>query len=173
MSEIQGLPHKMPRNTTGGSGHKAQSNAESSKAKNNRELIDTLLDDYANHENTQGVHVARITKRMGSGRMEVFYVDEKKHDKQQIIALRGGLRGKGKKNVWVDVDSLVVIAETGLSGTTHEIVAVFSEAQVARLKKVKPDADARLFIRGSSDTKEGDDGFEFERHDEEIDVDAI
>ena len=163
----------MPRNTTGGSGHKAQSNSESSKAKNNRELIDTLLDDYANHENTNGVYVARITKRMGSGRMEVFYIDERKQDKQQIIALRGGLRGKGKKSVWVDVDSLVVVAETGLSGTTHEIVAVFSEAQITRFKKVVPTADPRLFIRGTSDTKDGDDGFEFERHDEEIDIDAI
>jgi hypothetical protein len=165
----------MPRNTTGGSGHKAQRNSETSKEKNNREIIDTLLDDYANHENTQGVYVARITKRMGCGRMEVFYTDERKQEKQQIIALRGGLRGKGKKSVWVDVDSLVLVAETGLSGTTHEIVAVFSEAQVARFKKVKPDADPRLFIRGTSDTKDADDGFEFERHEEteEIDVDAI
>ena len=170
----------MPRNTTGGSGHKAQRNSESFKEKNNREIIDTLLDDYANNENTSGVYVGRILKRMGCGRMEVFFIDDSMNPpqaKQQIIALRGGLRGKGKKTVWVDVDSLVMIAETGLAGTTHEIVAVLTESHVARLKKVMKNADPRLFLRGSQDAKDGDDGFEFERHeekqDEDFDVDAI
>jgi hypothetical protein len=186
----------MPRNTTGGSGHKAQRNSEGSKARNNRCLVDDLLDDIRNGEDVRDVHVARVTKRMGSGRMEVFYleevVDEKKKDDwmlgeksskveqrvvQQIVPMRGGLRGKGKKTVWVDLDSLVMIAETGLAGTTHEIVAVFSPEQVARLRKLKPDMDERLFLKGSTDaTAKQDAGFEFEeaeKEDEEIDVDNI
>ena len=36
---------KMPRNTTGGSGHRSQRNSEGSKAKHNRCLIEDLLDD--------------------------------------------------------------------------------------------------------------------------------
>lgn len=184
----------MPRNTTGGSGHKAQRNSEGSKARNNRCLIDDLLDDIRNGEDTHGVHVARVTKRMGSGRMEVFYleevVDEKKQDNwmtgekakkieervvEQIVPMRGGLRGKGKKTVWVDLDSLVMIAETGLAGTTHEIVAVFSPEQVARLRKLKPDMDGRYFLKGTNETSKQDAGFEFEeeREDEDIDVDNI
>ena len=188
---------KMPRNTTGGSGHKAQRNSEGSKARNNRCLVDDLLDDIRNGENITGVHVARVTKRMGCGRMEVFYleeiVDEKKTDNwmtgeksttrkvehkvvQQIVPMRGGLRGKGKRTVWVDLDSLVMIAETGLAGTTHEIVAVFSPEQVAKLRRLKPDMDERYFLKGSSDeASKQEAGFEFEAEEqqEDIDVDNI
>jgi hypothetical protein len=89
--------------------------------------------------------------------------------------MRGGLRGKGKKTVWVDLDSLVMIAETGLAGTTHEIVAVFSPEQVARLRKLKPDMDERYFLKGSSEaTSKQEAGFEFEQEEEgEVDVDNI
>lgn len=183
----------MPRNTTGGSGHKSQRNSEGSKARNNRCLVDDLLDDLRNGESTQGVHMARVTKRMGSGRMEVFYleevIDEKKKDTwmledkpkkkeqrvvQQIVPMRGGLRGKGKKTVWVDLDSLVMIAETGLAGMTHEIVAVFSPEQVARLRKLCPDMDERYFLKGSTDgNSKTEDLFEEEEENEEVDVDNI
>ena len=40
----------MPRNTTGGSGHRSQRNSEGSKARNNRCFIDDLLDDIKNNE---------------------------------------------------------------------------------------------------------------------------
>jgi hypothetical protein len=133
---------------------------------------------------------------MGCGRMEVLYIktvvdkhDEddlaldlapvkkapkiRKVDVQQIIPMRGGLRGKAKKTVWVDIDSLVMIAETGLSGTTHEIVAVFSQEQVARYRKLKPDADERLFLKGGAEGGEDQGGIVFEAAGDEIDVDDI
>jgi hypothetical protein len=168
----------MPRNTTGGSGHKAQKNAEGGKARNNRVMGDLLLDDILNGEKTEGVYIGRILKRLGSGRMEVFYIN---HDHpltrsvQQIIPMRGGLRGKGKKSVWVDIDSLVMIADTGLAGTTHEIVSVFTEEQVRRYRKMVPDADPRLFMKSSVDVSESkEEGFEFSEDAEgEIDVDGI
>jgi hypothetical protein len=163
---------KMPRNTTGGSGHKAQRNSEGSKARNNRCFVDDLLDDYMNEESTAGVYVARVTRRMGSGRMEVFYQDEKKHDVLRIVPMRGGLRGKGKKSVWVDTDSLVMVAETGLGGATHEIVAVFSELQVERLKRLRPNTDPRLFLKEKA-AEELDDGFIIREEEDEVDVDAI
>jgi hypothetical protein len=186
----------MPRNITGGSGHKAQRNSEGSKARNNRCFVDDLLDDIKNGEDVRDVHVARVTKRMGCGRMEVFYlqevVEEKKKDDwltgeksvtrkveqrvmQQVVPMRGGLRGKGKKSVWVDLDSLVMVAETGLAGTTHEIVAVFSPEHVARLRKLKPDMDERYFLKGTTETAVADSGFEFEaeKNDDELDVDNI
>lgn len=170
----------MPRNVTGGSGHKAQRNSEGSKARNNRCLVDDLLDDYRDDAITTGVFVGRVLKRMGSGRMEVFFKDQLGDTHQMILPLRGGLRGKGKSSVWVDVDSIVMIAETGLSGMTHEIVAVFSDVQVARYKKLVPTADPRLFQRGgSADTANvEEDGFEFEaeekpKEDEDINIDNI
>ena len=189
----------MPRNTTGGSGHKAQRNSEGSKARHNREFIDDLLDDLRKGENVDDVHVGRVLRRMGCGRMEVFYikkveekVDEetlafdiappvkkpptiRNVDVQQIIPMRGGLRGKAKKTVWVDIDSLVMIAETGLSGTTHEIVAVFSPEQVARYRKLKPDADDRLFLKGGPESGDAQkDAIIFEEDAvAEVDVDDI
>jgi len=181
----------MPRNVTGGSGHKAQSNSEGSKARHNRCFIDDLLDDIRNGEKVDDIKIARVTKLVGSGRMEVFYldeiVDEKKKDffedagkkeyrvVQQIIPMRGGLRGKGKKSVWISVDNIVMVADTGLGGTTHEIIAVFSAEQVARLRKLKPDMDERMFLKnGSTNAADADLGFEFdEKAGDDVDVDNI
>ena len=171
----------MPRNTAGGSGHKAQRNSEGSKARNNRTLIDDYLDDIRKCESTKGVFIGRILRRMGSGRMQVFYIGDDKAAKEQIIVMRGGLRGKAKKTVWVDVDSVVLIAETGLSGMTHEIVGVFSESQVALYRKLDPNADPRLFLKtaptGEQSKAEDDDMFErgesSSEDDAEVDVDDI
>jgi hypothetical protein len=97
--------------------------------------------------------------------MEVFYMHKQFNEFEgdhavevtQIVPMRGGLRGRGKKDVWVDPGALVVLAETGLAQTTHEIVAVFSPAQIARLRKVRPGMDARFFAEtpGASAEDEG------------------
>lgn len=174
----------MPRNITGGSGHKAQRNSESSKARNNRTIVDNLLDDYRDGMNTDGVFVGRVMRRMGSGRMEVFYTtteisaEEGRHkvEHTQIMPMRGGLRGKGKKDVWVDPGSLVVIAETGLAGTTHEIVAVFTGAQISRLRRLKSDLDPRLFVQEPGATGDEDEAYVIAEESEEegdVNVDDI
>lgn len=180
---------------TGGSGHKAQRNSEGSKARHNREHIEDLLDDLRKGEKIDGVFVGRVTRRMGSGRMEVFYTRTVEDDDaeeglafetptkttktrtvavQQIIPMRGGLRGKAKKTVWVDLDSLVMIAETGLSGATHEIIAVFNPEQVAKYRKLVPTADERLFLK-SGDDQVDDGGIQFDttQNDDAIDVEDI
>jgi len=168
----------MGKNVSGGSGHKAQKNSEGSKARNNRVFVDKLLDDYANGEEINDVFVGKVTRRFGSGRMEVYFMDKNKQSQLMNIPLRGGMRGKGKKSVWVDIDSLVMIAETGLQQTTHEIVAVFTEDQVRRLRKLLPEADNKLFIKTSNVTETAEnEGFDFEGEEEEeeedVDVDNI
>lgn len=137
-------------------------------------MVDALLDDYAAGEKITDVFVGRIVRRMGSGRMQVFYMNEHNQGTERIVPMRGGLRGKGKKSVWVDVDALVMVIETGLAGTTHEIVGVFSETQVTRYRKMFPDADPRLFLKGVTETTEKppEELFEFQEE-EEVDVDAI
>jgi hypothetical protein len=173
----------MPRNISGGSGHKAQSNSEGSKARNNRVLVDELLDDLRNGENVDGVYVGRVLRRMGSGRMEVIYFKPRKADEdegagvemlQQIMPMRGGLRGKGKSSVWVDLDAVVMIAETGLSGTTHEIVAVFSPDHIKRYRKLVPTADERLFMKQGQEDEDSGGGVIFEAEEqEEVNIDDI
>ena len=179
---------------TGGSGHRAQRNSEGSKARHNREHIEDLLDDYRKGEKTDGVFVGRVTRRMGSGRMEVFYMRQvidtdaeegllydvpskttkvRMEAVQQIIPMRGGLRGKAKKTVWVDIDSLVMIAETGLSGATHEIIAVFNPEQVAKYRRLVPTADERLFLKSGDDqADEGGIQFDTAAGDEEGEIDV-
>ncbi len=168
----------MPRNVTGGSGHKAQRNSEAPKAKKNRGLVDDLLEDLTEGRDISGVFVGRVTKRIGHGQMEVFYIEEKSvkdqdtgeeelivYERTQIMPMAGSLTGKGKGSVWVDVGSLVRIDSTGLSRTTHEIVAVFQDQQVKQLKKLRI-MDERMFAKsGEEDEDEG--GVVFDNAEEE------
>jgi hypothetical protein len=168
----------MPKNVSGGSGHKAQKNSEGSKSRNNRVLIDTLMDDYVNGEAIDDVFIGRVIRRFGSGRMEVFFLDKENRPITKNIPLRGSMRGKGKKSVWVDLNSLVMIVETGLAGTTHEIVGVLTDQHIARYKKIYPNADQRLFANSTGIDKVEEDGFELEvetdeKEEEDVDVDAI
>lgn len=158
----------MPRNLSGGSGHRSQSNSESSKARNNRTLVDAYLEDLRDGSSTKGVYVGKILKRMGSGRMQVYF-----NSKEQIIPMKGGLRGKGKKSVWVDIDSLVLIAETGLAGTTHEIVGVFSDSQVSSYKKLMDNADPKLFLKQNLPAGEKHEEDLFEEEEEDVEIDNI
>lgn len=174
----------MPRNLTGGSGHKAQRNSEAPKAKKNRGLVDDLLDDLTEGRDISGVFVGRVTKRIGHGQMEVFYIEEKSvkdedtgeeellvYEHTKIMPMAGSLTGKGKGSVWVDVGSLVRIDSTGLGRTTHEIVAVFQDAQVKQLKKLRI-MDERMFAKAGEEDDEDEGGIVFDNDaDEEEKVD--
>jgi hypothetical protein len=104
--------------------------------------------------------------------MEIAHFNDRGESSLLQAPLRGGMRGKGKKSVWVDIGSLVIIADTELGGKTHEIIAVMTSEQVARYRKIKPDADARLFIKDASAEEEVKDEILFEE-DDEVNVDAI
>lgn len=172
----------MPRNLTGGSGHKSQRNSESNKLRNNRTLVTELLDDYAdNRKAVEGVFIGRVTRRMGQGRMEVFYSETvpddeegtKKIERTVIAPIRGGMRGKNKKDVWVDPGCIVMVIETGLAGAmANEIVAVFTDEQVAKLRRLRPDLNPKLFIKGEAEGGADEGGVVFEEGDE-VDVDDI
>jgi hypothetical protein len=67
-----------------------------------------------------------------------------------------------------------MVAETELSGKTHEIIAVMSQEQVVRYRKVKPDADARLFIKDATVEDDKKDEVIFEDdEDEDVNIDNI
>lgn len=151
---------------TGGSKTRGSRNSESDKARKNRLIGDALLDDYFHGASTKGVYVGKVTKKFGHGRMEVFVLLD---DRPQTmnVPLRGGLKGKGKQHVWVDVDNVVIVAENDVGG--YEIIAVLSNEQRDHLKRVKPDLDDRIFAKGVSETTQPE-AFEFqEESDVEID----
>lgn len=163
----------MPRNTTGGSGHKSQKNSEGNKARNNRLKGDALLDDIMDQVSTAGVLIGKVMRRLGCGRMEIAHFTDKGETLMLQAPLRGGMRGKGKKSVWVDIGSLVIVAETELGGKTHEIIAVMTQDQVARLRKVKPESDARFFIKDASAEGDSKEEIIFEEDEAEVNVDDI
>lgn len=161
----------MPKNLTGGNKAKGRANGESDKSKKNRRLIDDLFSDLQLGDDLSGIHIGRVTKKFGFGRMEVFYIENTPSGPQSKLLncpLRGGMRGKGKKDVWVDIDSIVVMATTGVPGSSEfEIIAVLTPDQCRHLKHIKPDLDARILMKENSET---DDAIVFEKEEEEKDI---
>jgi hypothetical protein len=158
----------MPKNLTGGSKNRGSRSGESDKARKNRQIGDALIDDYLSGASTKGVYVGRVTKKFGHGRMEVFVVLEKDRTQVMNVPLRGGLKGKGKQHVWVDTDSVVIVADNDVGG--YEIIAVLSSEQKDHLKRVKPDMDARIFAKGTAEPQET--GFEFDQE-ADVDIDTV
>ena len=117
----------------------------------NKRFIHAFLEDIREGDDTEGVHIARVLKKFGNGRMEVFYVKnvENTEEKRPITAhatIRGSFRGRGKHSVWIDTGSVVAVAETGFkSGPVLEIMAVLNREQIAQLQK-SGEFDSRLFI---------------------------
>ena len=164
----------MPKNLTGGNKAKGRANGESDKLKKNRRLIEDLFADLQVGEDLTGVHVGRVTKKFGFGRMEVFYVEDTKAGPQiQMLncPLRGGMRGKGKKDVWVDIDSVVVLGNTGVPGSSeYEIIAVLTPDQCRHLSKINPSIDKRILAKENNDA---DELFEFGKDKKKADEDEI
>lgn len=139
-----------------------------------------MLDDLMDEEKIDGAFVGRVMRRLGDGRMEIFHtVRETIEGKSRMVdkliqaPIRGGMRGRGKKDVWIDVGSLVLFEETGLGGmATHRILSVFTPVQIARYKSIVQDADPRLFLKTGTADVEPTGGIEF-AEDDEVDVDDI
>jgi hypothetical protein len=161
----------MPRNTTGGSGHKSRRNGEGNATKKNRCVIEDFIYDITNDGECEGVQIAKVTKKMGDGRMETFYFN----NNQQITViapLKGSMRGRGKTQTPVDVGSIVLLNETGLGGgISHEIFAVLTSAQASHLQKLmKLDDRMAPKLESGIDTE---DGFAFDHEEKEVDIDTI
>ena len=69
----------------------------------------------------------------------------------------------------MDVGSLVRIDSTGLGRTTHEIVAVFQDAQVKQLKKLRI-MDERMFAKSGEEEDEDEGGIVFDHGDDEEEI---
>jgi hypothetical protein len=153
-------------------------------AKNRRFKAD-FLDDLRKEGNVKDVHIARVLRKMGDGRMEVFYTKKSEKSKEtrgkvDQAVIRGSFRGRGKRSVWIDVGSFVAVAETGLGGSIGlEIVAVFSPEEMRDISKefnVDPrvlavDATDGTQLLASKMSMNHEVGYEFDTIDEEEEVD--
>lgn len=125
----------------------------------------------------ENIYIGRVSRKLGNGRMEVMYA-EKKEDKivdnfgeviQDKVSyeiktdqarIRGTFRGKGKRSLWIDVNSIVVIEDSGIG--IMEIRALMTRDQLKDLAKetyIHPQILSDQAISG--DTAE--DAIEFDR----------
>lgn len=158
---------------------------ESGVVMKNRKFIQTFLQDVREESDTSDIYIARVLKKMGNGRMEVFYVDSKQHPHVVQAIIRGSFRGKGKRYVWIDDNSIVIIADSGIGGSAaFEIMAVLSQDEIHDLKKTK-EVDPRILAMNITDSVQlmsdrpliTENGFEFDISEpipeEEIDIDNL
>ena len=173
-----------PQKNSGNRGAKR----ETSATIKNRRFVQDFLDDLRKEGNVSDVFIGRVIRRLGDGRMEVFYTEKVKNENKGRVAqakIPGRFSGKGKHSVWIDVGTFVAIASTGVSGSAaFEIVAVFSADQMRDISR-EFDLDSRITSVDNTDAANlvankgvtsKDLGFEFdniEEEDEEVDVDNI
>lgn len=164
----------MPRNFTGGKGHRSGQNSDSSTLTKSKKLFNDLMSDIRGGEDLDGVFIGRVIRKLGDGRVEVMYFENNRQQNAKAV-IKGSLRGRGKRDAFVDLNSIVMLVHLGVdSGTTHEIMNVFSPQQVEILKK-EVDLDDRLFnISGTLEKKdESEFEFQYTTEEPELDVDAI
>lgn len=176
------------------SGNKAakRGNDSGAGAKNRRE-IDKLFGSIRSKKNNgdeielnEGNHIGRVTRKFGNGRVEVFYVKKEvtetvtsdgeihteesypSFEKQAII--RGSFRGRGKRDVWIDINSIVLVEE---NLGVLEIVGVLTRDQLRDIS-TKIYVDPRILNENgvSGETETG--GIEFEEVEQKpLDIDNI
>lgn len=130
---------------TGNKGRKR----ESGVAVRHRNLITALMDDFRENRELDDVFIGRVTKKLGNGRVEVFYVameNEKTFDKEgndiekkvpksyeKQAVIKGSFRGRGKHSVWVEVGGIVIVSDTGVG--ILEIVGILTQEQLVAIAK--------------------------------------
>lgn len=175
-----------PQKNSGNRGAKKETGVSAK----NRRFKQNFLDDLRKEGEVANVHIGRILRRMGDGRMEVFFVEKigTKNETRGKVAqavIRGSFRGRGKHSVWIDVGCFVAIAETGVSGSAAlEIVAVFSPDEMRDIAS-EFDVDARVLAVDNTDgtqllankmSSSHETGYEFgtaAEDNEELDIDDI
>ena len=127
------------------------SQRESPISKKNATLIESYLYDLRKDGTVEDVYVARILRKFGNGRMEVFYI---KNGLASLAnaSIRGLFRGKGKHSVNIDINSIVLISDASIPGTSQfEIVGLFTPDHIYALRKAT-NLDNRIL---AAETDEG------------------
>lgn len=136
---------------------------ESGVATKNRRFVSNILDDLRSEGKVDEVHIARVVKKLGNGRIEVFYVKKlgKTDDTVTINAVAsipGRFRGKGKHSVWIEVGCPIAISDTGIG--IIEVVAVLTKDNLKDISR-EMFIDPRVLNYESAEPHKEEGGFEF------------
>jgi hypothetical protein len=133
------------------------------------------MSDLRQNNHVDDVYLGRVTRKLGNGRVEVFYVakeTEKTFDSEgnEIVkqsyksyekqaSIKGSFRGRGKHSVWIDVGTAVAVADAGLGHLM--IMAVLTRDQLQEIAKTSY-VDERVLkdVSDGNDTQE--DGIVFD-----------
>lgn len=160
------------------------SQRETPTTKKNNAFFEAYMSDLRKDGSVKDIYVARVIRNVGNGRVDVFYIGDHMARVEKAY-IRGLFRGKGKHSVNIDVNSIVLVADSGISGAAQfEIMALLSPVQIRELRKVaEPDPRVLNF-----DTTDGDDlvknegveagGYDFhlaveEPKEDDVDIDHI
>lgn len=173
-----------PQKNAGNRGAKRETGA----SKKNRKFVQNFLEDLRAEGSVEHVHIGRIIRGLGDGRMEVFYVEKVKGEqrgKTTQAKIPGKFSGRGKHSVWYEVGAFVAIVNTGVSGpSAFEFACRFTPEEMREIAK-EFDLDPRLLMVDNTDTAQlvnnkttskDEVGYEFdtiEEEEEEVDVDNI
>lgn len=103
-------------------------------AKNKKEVL-RVFDFIKDQENEDpimkaGTYIAKVIRKLGNAQLLVFFVDESEKPIETRAIIRGSFRGRGKRDVWIDVGSIVVVEE---NINVYEIVALLTREQIKSL----------------------------------------
>lgn len=169
-----------------------QKNSGNKKAKRetgisvkNRRFVADMLADYRIEGKIQDVHIGRVIRKLGNGRVEVFYVakeTEKTFNKngeevqrevynsyEKQASIKGSFRGKGKHSVWIDVGTAVAISNNGLD--MYEICAVITRDQLKEIaKEIHVDERVLVGVQDGEIQEENAIEFDNDADDENLEV---
>lgn len=138
------------------------------------------MSDLRQNNHVEDVYLGRVIRKLGNGRVEVFYVAKEKektfdhegnevekevyksYEKQAII--KGSFRGRGKHSVWIDVGTAVAVADVGLGNIT--VVAVLTREQLNDIAATSH-VDERILKEGTDGKDQEGDAIVF---DEKVDA---
>lgn len=159
----------------------------SGATKKNNSLISNLLDDL-NEDDANNIFIGRVIKKLGNGRMQVFYTTKNEDGDIQPqldqASIRGNMRGRSKRSLWIDIGTIVIVSKTEQfkGSKSFEIIGVVGEDQLDKIKEaaqldprvlaVDITDEASLMTAIKKEKEEG--GFEFSNEEEkDVNVDTL
>jgi hypothetical protein len=130
----------MPQKNSGAKASKRVSPVETKNTK----FIQSFMEDVKKETDIGFVFVGRVIKKLGNGRVEVVYQGKGGFKIAQAV-IRGSFRGKAKRSMWIEVGSIVIIADSGVAGTAEfSVMALLSDDEVRDVRNTM-DLSPRIF----------------------------
>ena len=115
---------------------------ENGNSKNNA-TIKNFLSDLSEEGKDNDVHVARVLKMMGNGRLQAFFVAPKDVDDEESVPrpytiqamIRGTFRGTAKRSIWIEENTFVIISDSKIEGPVrYSVIGVISRDEMKQIR---------------------------------------